>query len=69
MDYRDFVARHRETGADITLAVLPVGEQRASSFGLMKIDDTGRVVDFSEKPKGDDLKAMQVDTHPVRTFA
>ncbi|PZO12045.1 MAG: glucose-1-phosphate adenylyltransferase [Leptolyngbya foveolarum] len=62
MDYRDFVKRHRETGADITLAVLPVGEQRASSFGLMKIDETGRVVDFSEKPKGDALKEMQVDT-------
>ena len=31
---------------------------RASDFGLMKIDDTGRVVSFSEKPKGDDLKAM-----------
>ncbi len=62
MDYRDFVARHRETGADITLAVLPVGEQRASSFGLTKIDDTGRIVDFSEKPTGDALKKMQVDT-------
>lgn len=31
---------------------------RASDFGLMKIDDTGRVIAFSEKPKGDDLKAM-----------
>ena len=31
---------------------------RASDFGLMKIDDTGRVLSFSEKPKGDDLKAM-----------
>ncbi|KAG5627877.1 hypothetical protein H5410_013095 [Solanum commersonii] len=28
----------------------------------MKIDDTGRVMSFSEKPKGDDLKAMAVDT-------
>jgi len=35
---------------------------RASDFGLMKIDDTGRIISFSEKPKGDDLKAMQVDT-------
>ncbi len=62
MDYRQFVARHRETGADITLSVVPMDEKRASSFGLMKIDDTGRVVDFSEKPKGDALKEMQVDT-------
>lgn len=62
MDYRLFVERHRETKADITLSVIPIDEKRASDFGLMKIDDTGRVVDFSEKPKGDALKKMQVDT-------
>ena len=32
--------------------------RRASDFGLMKIDEKGRVISFSEKPKGDDLKAM-----------
>lgn len=62
MDYRLFVERHRETGADITLSVIPIDEKRASDFGLMKIDNNGRVVDFSEKPKGDALKQMQVDT-------
>ncbi len=62
MDYRLFVERHRETGADITLSVVPIDEKRASDFGLMKIDNTGRVIDFSEKPKGDALKKMQVDT-------
>jgi glucose-1-phosphate adenylyltransferase len=62
MDYREFLARHRETGADITLSVLPIDEKRASDFGLMKINDQGRVVDFSEKPKGDALQAMRVDT-------
>ncbi|HBB31255.1 MAG TPA: glucose-1-phosphate adenylyltransferase [Cyanobacteria bacterium UBA8803] len=62
MDYCQFVERHRQTNADITLSVIPIDEKRASSFGLMKIDDTGRVIDFSEKPKGDALKQMQVDT-------
>ncbi len=62
MDYRKFVERHRETGADITLSVVPMDEKRASDFGLMKIDASGRVIDFCEKPKGDELKAMQVDT-------
>lgn len=62
MDYSEFVQRHRETNADITLSVVPIDEQRASDFGLMKIDGSGRVIDFSEKPKGDALKAMQVDT-------
>jgi glucose-1-phosphate adenylyltransferase len=62
MDYREFVRRHRETNADITLSVVPMDDARASDFGLMKLDETGRVIDFSEKPKGDELKAMQVDT-------
>jgi glucose-1-phosphate adenylyltransferase len=39
MDYREFVQRHRETGADITLSVVPIDQKRASDFGLMKIDD------------------------------
>ncbi|HEY9654122.1 MAG TPA: glucose-1-phosphate adenylyltransferase, partial [Crinalium sp.] len=62
MDYSDFVEHHRRTNADITLSVLPVDEAHASSFGLMKIDDSGRILNFSEKPKGDALKQMQVDT-------
>jgi glucose-1-phosphate adenylyltransferase len=62
MDYRQFVQRHRDTQADITLSVVPMDQRRASDFGLMKIDNSGRIVDFSEKPKGDDLLKMQVDT-------
>ncbi|WP_448564435.1 glucose-1-phosphate adenylyltransferase [Trichothermofontia sp.] len=62
MDYRHFIERHRETKADITLSVVPIDERRASDFGLMKIDANGRVVNFSEKPKGEALKRMQVDT-------
>jgi len=65
MDYREFIQRHRDTGADITLSVVPVGEKVAPAFGLMKIDANGRVVDFSEKPTGEALKAMQVDTQSL----
>ncbi|KAG9457951.1 hypothetical protein H6P81_002459 [Aristolochia fimbriata] len=62
MDYMDFVQNHRESGADITISCLPMDDSRASDFGLMKIDNKGRVLSFSEKPKGEDLKAMGVDT-------
>ncbi|GJN23407.1 hypothetical protein PR202_gb11055 [Eleusine coracana subsp. coracana] len=58
MDYMDFVQSHRQRGAGISICCLPMDDSRASDFGLMKIDDSGRVVSFSEKPKGDDLKAM-----------
>eukprot|EP00271_Cylindrocystis_brebissonii_P023053 TRINITY_DN924_c0_g3_i1.p1 TRINITY_DN924_c0_g3~~TRINITY_DN924_c0_g3_i1.p1 ORF type:complete len:525 (+),score=102.90 TRINITY_DN924_c0_g3_i1:42-1616(+) len=62
MDYMDFVQKHKDTGADITISVVPMDDSRASDFGLMKIDGSGRVVAFAEKPKGSDLTAMAVDT-------
>ena len=62
MDYRKFIARHFETGADVTVAVTPAREEEASGFGLLKIDDAGRVVHFREKPKGEALHEMKVDT-------
>lgn len=33
---------------------------RASDYGLMKIDNAGRIIQFAEKPKGPDLKAMVI---------
>ncbi|KAM3755209.1 hypothetical protein ACB098_02G023400 [Castanea mollissima] len=62
MDYMDFIQNHRQSGADITISSLPMDDSRASDFGLMKIDNKGRILSFSEKPKGEDLKAMAVDT-------
>jgi len=61
MEYMDFVIRHREVGADITVGCLPCDAERASSFGLMKMIE-GRITEFKEKPKGDDLLSMRVDT-------
>jgi glucose-1-phosphate adenylyltransferase len=62
MDYRDFVARHIETGADVTISVTAARSEEASEFGLVKIDDSGHVIEFSEKPKGEPLERMRVDT-------
>jgi ADP-glucose pyrophosphorylase len=41
-----------------TIISLYVSCSRASDYGLMKIDETGRIIQFAEKPKGSDLKAM-----------
>ncbi len=62
MDYREFLQRHYETGADITVSVIPVQAESASEFGLLKTDSAGRIIEFSEKPKGAALEAMRVDT-------
>src|SRR6185503_4922533 len=62
MDYRNFLARHTDTKADVTVSVVPCGPQAASEFGLLKTDQQGRIIEFKEKPKGDELLSMQVDT-------
>lgn len=62
MDYRTFLARHFESGADLTISVVPCRQEEASEFGLLKTDAEGAIVEFSEKPKGDALEVMRVDT-------
>jgi glucose-1-phosphate adenylyltransferase len=62
MDYSRFVEHHRSTGADLTVAALPVDAEQAEAFGLMRTDEQGNIKEFREKPKGDSLKEMAVDT-------
>jgi glucose-1-phosphate adenylyltransferase len=62
MDYSKFLAHHKERNADVTVSVIPTDQARASSFGLLKTDDQGRIVEFREKPPADELEAMRVDT-------
>lgn len=62
MDYRQFLERHKQSNADVTVSVIPCAPGPASEFGLLKTDETGRIVEFKEKPKGDELVSMQVDT-------
>jgi glucose-1-phosphate adenylyltransferase len=51
MDYRALIRTHRDSRADVTIAAIPVKEEQTSGFGLMRMDDTGRVVSFVEKPR------------------
>lgn len=51
MDFRRMLREHRETKADVTIAALPIERARASSFGIMRLNDAGRVEGFLEKPE------------------
>lgn len=62
MDYGAFVEAHRASGAALTVAALPVDAPTAQGFGLMRTDAEGRILEFREKPKGQELEAMRVDT-------
>jgi len=51
MDYNDALRRHEINNADITIMANVVPEDNVSNLGIMKIDESCRIVDFVEKPK------------------
>ena len=51
MDFQHLLATHRESGAEATIAVMPVREDQTSQLGLLCADDAGRVTGFVEKPQ------------------
>ena len=63
MDFRDMIRTHLENKAEATIATLPVPEQEARACGIMRIDSTGRVIEFEEKPTTADALA-RVRTDP-----
>jgi glucose-1-phosphate adenylyltransferase len=51
MDYETMLDFHKSSGADATIAVMPVPIEEASRFGIMIADENKRIVDFEEKPE------------------
>ena len=49
-DYGLMIAQHVETGADVTVGCVEVDRMEASAFGVMHIDESGRILQFMEKP-------------------
>jgi glucose-1-phosphate adenylyltransferase len=64
MDFRDMMRTHLDKQADVTIAGIPVARKAASALGIMKVDDTGRVRGFVEKPQTD-AEIDQVRTDPA----
>ena len=54
MDFREMVRTHNESGAEVTIAALPVRREAARGLGVMRMDESGRVVGFLEKPQTDE---------------
>ena len=50
IDFQDMLKSHKDSGADITIATIPVAEKEASDFGILKTED-GLITAFTEKPK------------------
>lgn len=54
MDYADMLSEHIAHGADLTISVYDVPLEEASRFGIMSVNEEGRIYKFSEKPKNPD---------------
>jgi len=65
MDYSRFVQHHIDTGAQLSVGALPVDAAQAQEFGLMRTTADGRIQEFKEKPKGEALESMRVDTQSL----
>jgi glucose-1-phosphate adenylyltransferase len=53
MDFRKILQQHEDTGAEITIATIPVVRRDAGSLGIMQMDADLRIHRFVEKPKDD----------------
>jgi glucose-1-phosphate adenylyltransferase len=62
MDFEQLLESHWNLNADVSVCVIPRAEDEASGFGLLKLDNNGRIIQFREKPKGEALTAMKTDT-------
>jgi len=51
MDFREIIERHRASGAEVTVAAIPVPLSKVEGLGLMRVDDNLRIQQFVEKPK------------------
>jgi glucose-1-phosphate adenylyltransferase len=69
MDYRDMTRFHLETGADITVAVQPAPRSEAHRLGLLKRRSDGKITNFVEKPKEEEILKEFVSTDdPARPY-
>jgi len=51
MDFCEMIDNHKATGADISIATIPVSKREASEFGILKTDKNNMITSFIEKPK------------------
>jgi glucose-1-phosphate adenylyltransferase len=63
MDFGNMFRVHEKDDADITIATIPVTQNEATEFGILKADDQNRIISFIEKPGLDLLPDWISDTN------
>jgi glucose-1-phosphate adenylyltransferase len=62
MDFQEMLNNHKDSGADISIATIPVNDKDAPEFGILKKDSSGYITSFIEKPKKEILDEWSSDT-------
>jgi glucose-1-phosphate adenylyltransferase len=57
MNYALMMQNHIDSGADVTLATLPISPSEVSAFGVVEVARNGEVTGFDEKPKETKLRS------------
>ena len=67
MDYGEMLAEHVNNGADFSVACFAIEREKAAhQFGVLSVNENGRIIDFEEKPKdpktipGEENKALSL---------
>ncbi len=69
MDYRKFIDFHLEKNAEISISVYPVHSEIAPEFGVMKVEEDGKISEFQEKPKESSLlESTKVSENVFKQF-
>ncbi len=62
MDFSKMIDAHKQSGAALTIATIPVGEREAPEFGILKANNENVITSFVEKPNKEILKDWISDT-------
>jgi glucose-1-phosphate adenylyltransferase len=78
MDFADIVERHRQSGAEVTIAAQPVDKKEVSGYGVMAVTESGQIEEFVEKPTDptiidglviqEALRAQMRDPQPTKEY-
>ncbi len=66
MDFSEMIEAHTKSGAEISIATIPVTEREASEFGILKADENDLITSFIEKPGYDLLPDWISDTGELK---
>jgi glucose-1-phosphate adenylyltransferase len=63
MNYQEFIKEHIRTNAEVTVSTIPIEREKVQQFGILKVDEQGRISNFVEKPKDEKV----IDDFSIRT--